>query len=68
MNIRKINFQQHGDERGELVALEEMREVPFKIRRVYYMYKTLKGVTRGISMYPMAISFSFIIVNTPFFF
>ena len=47
MNIRKINFQQHGDERGELVALEEMREVPFKIRRVYYMYKTLKGVTRG---------------------
>ena len=40
-------FQQHGDERGQLVALEENRDIPFKIKRVYYIYDTGKGVHRG---------------------
>ena len=40
-------FQQHGDERGQLVALEEHKDIPFEIKRVYYMYDTGKGVTRG---------------------
>lgn len=42
-----IEFQRHGDERGHLVALEENKEIPFTIRRVYYMYGTGKGVRRG---------------------
>jgi dTDP-4-dehydrorhamnose 3,5-epimerase-like enzyme len=47
MQIVKYAFQQHGDNRGQLVALEEMRDIPFAIKRVYYMYDTVEGVRRG---------------------
>lgn len=47
MKIKKYLFQQHGDERGQLVAIEETIDVPFTIRRVYYMYDTGEGVRRG---------------------
>lgn len=48
MQIVKYQFQQHGDERGQLVALEEFNDIPFKIKRVYYMYDTGFGVHRGL--------------------
>lgn len=47
MQVVKYTFQQHGDERGQLIALEEMRDIPFTIKRVYYMYDTAEGVHRG---------------------
>lgn len=47
MKVVKYAFQQHGDKRGQLVALEEFKDIPFKIKRVYYMYDTEQGVTRG---------------------
>ena len=47
MQIDKYTFSSHGDERGQLVALEEFKDIPFKIKRVYYMYDTVTGVTRG---------------------
>ncbi len=47
MNYKIIQFQKHGDSRGQLVALEELKEIPFQIKRVYYMYDTGKGVRRG---------------------
>ncbi len=47
MDYKIIDFQKHGDDRGMLVALEEEKEIPFKIKRVYYMYDTLSGVRRG---------------------
>jgi len=47
MNINVIDFQKHGDERGMLIALETNKEIPFEIKRVYYMYDTLFGVRRG---------------------
>ncbi len=47
MHTIKYTFQQHGDERGSLVALEEFNDIPFKIKRVYYMYGTKAGVRRG---------------------
>lgn len=47
MEIRKYEFQKHGDDRGMLVALEENKDIPFKIKRVYYIYDTSKGVRRG---------------------
>lgn len=47
MQVVKYVFQPHGDERGQLVALEECRDIPFKIKRVYYMYDTAEGVIRG---------------------
>ena len=47
MQVVKYVFQPHGDERGQLVALEEYKDIPFEIKRVYYMYDTLDGVRRG---------------------
>lgn len=47
MQVIKYMFQPHGDERGQLVALEEFKDIPFAIKRVYYMYDTGKGVHRG---------------------
>lgn len=48
MQIMKYAFQQHGDERGMLIALEEYKDIPFEIKRVYYMYDTKEGVRRGL--------------------
>ena len=47
MQVTKYMFQPHGDDRGQLVALEEFKDIPFKIKRVYYMYDTGEGVRRG---------------------
>lgn len=47
MQITKYIFQQHGDHRGQLVVLEELKDIPFPIKRVYYMYDTGVGVRRG---------------------
>lgn len=47
MNIKLLPLQKHGDDRGSLIALEEGINVPFTVRRVYYMYETQKGVRRG---------------------
>ena len=47
MQAIKYVFQPHGDERGQLVALEEFKDIPFRVRRVYYLYDTGKDVTRG---------------------
>ncbi len=47
MDAYMITFQEHGDERGMLVALEYEKECPFPIKRVYYMYDTKKSVRRG---------------------
>ena len=45
--VQWINFPSLGDERGSLVALEGARTVPFKIKRVYYIFGTQPGVARG---------------------
>ena len=45
---RLIPLAVRGDERGRLVAIEQMSDVPFTIARVYYVYATVTGVTRGL--------------------
>ena len=47
MEIKIYQFPPHGDERGQLIALEPGKEIPFEIKRVYYIYDTLPGVRRG---------------------
>ncbi|WP_133629885.1 MULTISPECIES: sugar 3,4-ketoisomerase [Gammaproteobacteria] len=47
MKIELIPLQKHGDERGMLVALEQTKNVPFEIKRVYYMFGTQTNVRRG---------------------
>lgn len=46
--VREIQFPQHGDERGKLIALESLTElVPFEVKRVYYIFDTTPGTVRG---------------------
>lgn len=47
MKVELIPLQKHGDERGMLVALEQTKNVPFEIKRVYYMFGTQTNVRRG---------------------
>lgn len=42
-----IELNVMGDERGKLVALEGGRNIPFDIKRVYYLTDTVPGVSRG---------------------
>ena len=42
-----ISFPVHGDDRGSLVAVEAMRDVPFEIKRIYYIFGTRPDVVRG---------------------
>jgi dTDP-4-dehydrorhamnose 3,5-epimerase-like enzyme len=37
-----------GDARGSLIAIEQGREMSFEITRVYYLFGTRPGVTRGL--------------------
>ncbi|MBF4365237.1 sugar 3,4-ketoisomerase [Vibrio anguillarum] len=45
--MKFIQFQAHGDDRGSLVSLEDDKNIPFTIKRVYYLYNTKSGVRRG---------------------
>ena len=45
--VNIIDLPLLGDERGQLVAIEENKKIPFEIKRVYYIYCTEKGVARG---------------------
>ncbi|MCU6434596.1 FdtA/QdtA family cupin domain-containing protein [Undibacterium sp. Jales W-56] len=36
-----------GDDRGSLVAIEAEQNIPFEIKRVYYIFGTKDGVERG---------------------
>jgi dTDP-4-dehydrorhamnose 3,5-epimerase-like enzyme len=47
MNIQFIQFQSHGDDRGSLVSLEQNKNIPFDIKRVYYLFSTKEDVRRG---------------------
>ena len=47
IKVKLIPLQTHGDDRGSLVALEEGYNIPFQIKRVYYIFNTKKGVMRG---------------------
>lgn len=48
MKIQKYEFQMHGDERGQLSVVEENKDIPFSIKRVYYLYGTQNRVIRGL--------------------
>lgn len=45
--VQMLEFSQHGDERGHLVVVEGKKEIPFEIRRVFYMYGSDPAVVRG---------------------
>lgn len=47
MDNNIIEFPVIGDERGNLISLEQMKNIPFEMKRVYYMYDLQKDLARG---------------------
>jgi dTDP-4-dehydrorhamnose 3,5-epimerase-like enzyme len=47
MNHKLIPMDVFGDKRGKLVSLESLKNVPFEIKRVYYIFDTLPDEERG---------------------
>lgn len=45
--VRMLNFNERGDERGHLVVVEGNKEIPFDIKRVFYIYGSDSKVVRG---------------------
>jgi len=45
--IRIIGLPFLEDERGSLVAIEVNKHIPFEVKRVYYIFGTQSGVSRG---------------------
>ena len=45
--IQIINFPKILDERGNLSVLQQHKEIPFEIKRVYWIYDVPGGETRG---------------------
>lgn len=42
-----LEFPQRGDERGYLVVVEGMKDIPFDIKRIFYIYGSDSSVVRG---------------------
>lgn len=42
-----MEFNQMGDNRGKLVVVEGTNDIPFDIKRVFYIYESDKDVIRG---------------------
>lgn len=48
MDIRLCDLQTHGDYRGKLNVIEGEKDIPFEIKRVYFLYDTVNGFVRGM--------------------
>lgn len=44
---RLLDFKDLGDERGKLVVVEGAQDIPFEIKRVFYIYGSDNEVVRG---------------------
>jgi len=47
MEIKFFDFNVRGDDRGSLVVVEGVKDIPFEIKRVYYILETKMEVRRG---------------------
>lgn len=45
--VQMLEFPQHGDERGHLVIIEGSQDIPFDIKRVFYIYGSDSDAVRG---------------------
>ncbi len=44
---RILDFKVIQDERGKLIALEGQKEIPFDVKRIYYIFDTSPNAERG---------------------
>lgn len=47
IEVKMLNFQEKGDARGRLVIVEGAQDIPFEIKRVFYIYGSDPDVVRG---------------------
>ncbi len=45
--VKMLSFAQNGDNRGHLVVVEGKKDVPFDIKRTFYIYGSDASVVRG---------------------
>lgn len=45
--VEMLEFSQKGDERGHMVIVEGNKDVPFEIKRIFYIYGSDSTVVRG---------------------
>lgn len=45
--VKMLEFQQQGNERGHLVIVEGNIDIPFDIKRAFYIYGSDANVVRG---------------------
>lgn len=45
--VKMLDFRQYGDDRGHLVIVEGEKDVPFEIKRTFYIYGSKGDVVRG---------------------
>ena len=45
--VQTLEFNQKGDERGHLVVVEGNQDIPFDIKRIFYIYGSDKDIIRG---------------------
>lgn len=51
MNYKLLDLHIFGDERGKLISLEGNKNIPFDIKRVYWIFDTLPDQDRGMHRY-----------------
>lgn len=47
-NFKILSFNDFADERGTLVAVEACKDIPFEIRRVFYVFGVDQNVKRAV--------------------
>ncbi|MEI8389687.1 MAG: FdtA/QdtA family cupin domain-containing protein [bacterium] len=48
MQYKLIDLNVNGDDRGSLVAFEKNQNVPFEVKRAFYIFDTKGEITRGV--------------------
>ncbi|MCL2839403.1 MAG: FdtA/QdtA family cupin domain-containing protein [Defluviitaleaceae bacterium] len=46
-DVKIVSFPELGDERGRLVVIEGGKQIPFDVKRVFYIYGSDSDVVRG---------------------
>ena len=45
--VRTLEFVDKGDDRGHLIVVEGMKDIPFEIKRIFYIFGSDSDVIRG---------------------
>lgn len=45
--VKELEFKVNGDHRGRLVAIENEKDIPFEMKRIFYIYGTDNSAVRG---------------------